>query len=83
MQPALVLVILTWSNLIRSSTAELGDDGMRRTLWLKEKAQAALEAAISVNVIDPELAQAAWVSGMSFVLFMPMLNTVFPATLRV
>ena len=61
MQPALILAILTFSNLMRSSTAELGEEGMRRTFWLKEKAQAALEAAVAVNVIDPDLAQAAWV----------------------
>ena len=83
MQPALVLAILTWANLIRSSTAELGDDGMKRTLWLKERAQAALEAAITVNVIDPDLAQAAWVSGMRSLLFKSILTEASLATMRV
>ncbi|OCB87151.1 hypothetical protein A7U60_g5665 [Sanghuangporus baumii] len=60
MQPALVFALLVWSNYLRSSTVDLGAEGMRRTLWLKEKAQAALDASVNASWIDPGLAQAAW-----------------------
>lgn len=62
MQPALVLAALTMSTFLRSSEAELGEEGRRRTLWLREMAQAALEASAAGARIDPGLAQAAWVS---------------------
>ena len=61
MQPALVYALLMWSNYHRSSAIDLGMEGMRRTIWLKEKAQAALEASVNAGWIDPGLAQAAWV----------------------
>ena len=61
MQPALVLALLMFSNYLRSSTFELGSEGMRRTNWLRDKAQAALDASVNAAWIDPSLAQAAWV----------------------
>ena len=61
MQPALVLAILMMSNFLRSSEAEMGGEGRTRTLWLREKAQAALEASVNAGWIDAGLAQAAWV----------------------
>lgn len=61
MQPALVFSALGMSYFMRSSEAELGADGMARTMWLMDKAQAALEASVHASWIDGELAQAAWV----------------------
>lgn len=61
MQPALVFAALGMSYFIRSSAAELGVDGMTRTIWLMDKAQAALETSVNASWIDGELAQAAWV----------------------
>lgn len=61
MQPALVLALLVFSNYLRCSTLELGLEGMRRTEWLRDKTQAALDASVSAAWIDPGLAQAAWV----------------------
>lgn len=70
MQPALVLAILMFSNYLRSSMAELGVEGIERTLWLKEKAQAAIDASVNAQWVDPGLAQAAWVcfSSLSLIL---------------
>lgn len=61
MQPALVLAILMFSNFFRSNTMELGSEGLKRTMWLREKAQAAMDASIAASWIDAGLAQAAWV----------------------
>lgn len=61
MQPALILAILMMSNFLRSSDADMGTEGRERTLWLREKAQAALEASVNAGWIDSALAQAAWV----------------------
>ncbi|KAH8113570.1 hypothetical protein DFH11DRAFT_1510242 [Phellopilus nigrolimitatus] len=61
MQPALVLAILAFGVFLRSSNADLGEEGMVRTLWLKEKAQAALDASVAASWVDPGLAQAAWI----------------------
>ena len=66
MQPALVLAILMMSNFLRSSEAEMGGEGRTRTLWLREKAQAALEASVNAGWIDAGLAQAAWVCLRNF-----------------
>jgi len=61
MQPALVFSALGMSYFMRSSEAELGADGMARTMWLMDKAQAALEASVHASWVDGELAQAAWI----------------------
>jgi hypothetical protein len=62
MQPAFVLALLALSQLLKSSEAQLGARGRERALWLRDKAQAALDASINAQWIDPGLAQAAWVS---------------------
>lgn len=60
-QPALVLAMLMHANFLRSSEAELGEEGRARTFWLREKAHAALDASVYAGCVDPGLAQAAWV----------------------
>ncbi|KAI5121039.1 hypothetical protein M0805_008615 [Coniferiporia weirii] len=74
MQPALILAMLMFTNFLRSNNAELGEEGRRRTYWLKEKAQAALDASINASWIDPGLAQAAWLLTVFEISAQPMRN---------
>lgn len=60
-QPALIFASLAMSNFFRSSEVELGSAGRQRSLWLVDKAQAALQASVNASWIDGGLAQAAWV----------------------
>ncbi|KLO16752.1 hypothetical protein SCHPADRAFT_847678, partial [Schizopora paradoxa] len=75
MQPALIYAVLGMGYFIRSSAAELGADGMTRTIWLMDKAQAALEASVHASWIDGELAQAAWIIALYEVAAHPYRST--------
>lgn len=68
MQPALVLSALAMSVLIQSSEAELGMEGRRRAMILKDAAQASFAASFDAGWIDSTLAQAAWVSSLTTIL---------------
>lgn len=63
MQPALLLAALAMATFFRSSELGLGAAGRERALWLRERAQGALEASVCAGWVEPGLAQAAWVGG--------------------
>jgi len=62
MQPSLVLAGLALSTFMASSEINRGNTGRMRSLWLRDMAQAALDASFNAQWIEPALAQAAWVS---------------------
>ena len=61
MQPSLVFAGLALSTLMRSSEMELGTAGRTRAAWLRDQAQASLEASWNAQWIDMTLAKAALV----------------------
>jgi len=61
-QPSVVLSALALSTIMRSSEVELGEEGRKFSLWLRDAAQSSLDASISASWIEPSLAQAAYVS---------------------
>jgi hypothetical protein len=62
MQPSLVFAGLALATLMKSSEMELGSAGRERAIWLRDKAQAWLEASWNSQWIDMTLAKAALVS---------------------
>jgi hypothetical protein len=62
MQPSLVFAGLALATLMKSSEMELGSAGRERAVWLRDKAQAWLEASLNSQWIDMTLAKAALVS---------------------
>ncbi|CAG8648862.1 3167_t:CDS:2, partial [Acaulospora colombiana] len=60
-QPSLVLAILSVATLMKSSEAGLGIEGRKFALWLRDAAQASLDASVNASWIDPSLARAAFV----------------------
>ncbi|CAG8745248.1 12475_t:CDS:2, partial [Acaulospora colombiana] len=61
-QPSVVLSALAMATLMRSSETGLGREGRKFALWLRDAAQASLDASINASWIDPSLAQAAFSS---------------------
>lgn len=61
-QPSLILAGLALASLMKSSEAGLGAKGREHSLWLRDAAQSALDASVSVGCLEPSLAQAAFVS---------------------
>ncbi|KAG1751431.1 uncharacterized protein EDB91DRAFT_1105483 [Suillus paluster] len=59
MQPSLVFAGLALATLMKSSEMELGSAGRERAVWLRDKAQAWLEASWNSQWIDMTLAKAA------------------------
>ncbi|KIJ68076.1 hypothetical protein HYDPIDRAFT_173755 [Hydnomerulius pinastri MD-312] len=59
MQPSLVFAGLALATLMKSSEMELGTAGRNRALWLRDQAQASLEASWNSQWIDMTLAKAA------------------------
>ncbi|KAG1812086.1 uncharacterized protein BJ212DRAFT_1371289 [Suillus subaureus] len=59
MQPSLVFAGLALATLMKSSEMELGSAGRERAVWLRDKAQAWLEASLNSQWIDMTLAKAA------------------------
>ncbi|OJA20523.1 hypothetical protein AZE42_01595 [Rhizopogon vesiculosus] len=59
MQPSLVFAGLALATLMKSSEMELGSAGRERAIWLRDKAQAWLEASWNSQWIDMTLAKAA------------------------
>jgi hypothetical protein len=60
-QPSVVLSALAMATLMRSSETGLGREGRKFALWLRDAAQASLDASVNASWIDPSLAQAAFV----------------------
>ena len=61
MQPSLVFAGLALATLMKSSEMELGTQGRTRAAWLRDQAQASLEASWNAQWIDMTLAKAALV----------------------
>ncbi|KAJ1309633.1 hypothetical protein OPQ81_006401 [Rhizoctonia solani] len=59
-QPALILAALAYSTFTQSSEIERGQDGRAKAMDLRAQAQAALDASLNSQRLDPTLAQAAW-----------------------
>ncbi|CCA70549.1 hypothetical protein PIIN_04486 [Serendipita indica DSM 11827] len=59
-QPSIVLSALAMSTLMKSSETGLGSEGRRFSLWLRDAAQASLDASLNVGWIEPSLVQAAY-----------------------
>ncbi|KAG8714331.1 hypothetical protein FRC11_008894, partial [Ceratobasidium sp. 423] len=63
-QPALILAALAYSTFTQSSEIEPvvagGQDGREKAMQLRVQAQAALDASLNSQRLDPTLAQAAW-----------------------
>ncbi|CAE6404179.1 unnamed protein product [Rhizoctonia solani] len=59
-QPALVLAALAYSTFTQSSEIERGQAGRAKAMELRVQAQAALDASLNSQRLDPTLAQAAW-----------------------
>ncbi|KIM31558.1 hypothetical protein M408DRAFT_21577 [Serendipita vermifera MAFF 305830] len=59
-QPSVVLSALAIATMMKSSEVGLGEEGRRFALWLRDAAQASLDASISASWIEPSLAQAAF-----------------------
>ncbi|KAF9227168.1 hypothetical protein BS17DRAFT_727147 [Gyrodon lividus] len=59
MQPSLVFAGLALATLMKSSEMELGTAGRNRAVWLRDQAQASLEASWNSQWIDMTLAKAA------------------------
>ncbi|CAE6452579.1 unnamed protein product [Rhizoctonia solani] len=59
-QPALILAALAYSTFTQSSEIERGQDGRSKAMELRTQAQAALDASLNSQRLDPTLAQAAW-----------------------
>ncbi|KAG9101620.1 hypothetical protein FS749_005158 [Ceratobasidium sp. UAMH 11750] len=59
-QPSLLLAALAYSTFTQSSEIEKGSAGRARAMELRNYAQAALEASLNSQRLDPTLAQAAW-----------------------
>ncbi|CAE6516745.1 unnamed protein product [Rhizoctonia solani] len=59
-QPALILAALAYSTFTQSSEIERGQDGRAKAMQLRFQAQAALDASLNSQRLDPTLAQAAW-----------------------
>ncbi|KAG1790494.1 uncharacterized protein HD556DRAFT_1310512 [Suillus plorans] len=64
MQPSLVFAGLALATLMKSSEMELGSAGRERAVWLRDKAQAWLEASMNSQWIDITLAKAALIIAM-------------------
>ncbi|KIJ54399.1 hypothetical protein M422DRAFT_222008 [Sphaerobolus stellatus SS14] len=64
MQPSLVIAALAMSNFLQSSELQGGNAGRSRSIWLRDLAQASLEASFNARWVDPTLAQAAWLLAM-------------------
>ncbi|KAG1832399.1 hypothetical protein EV424DRAFT_1342372 [Suillus variegatus] len=64
MQPSLVFAGLALATLMKSSEMELGSAGRERAVWLRDKAQAWLEASLNSQWIDITLAKAALIIAM-------------------
>ncbi|KAG8920018.1 hypothetical protein FRC00_010585, partial [Tulasnella sp. 408] len=64
MQPSLVLGCLAYSSFMLGSEAEGGALQRRKSMQLRELAQAAFEASYNAGWIDVPLAQAAWVMAL-------------------
>ncbi|KAF9515856.1 hypothetical protein BS47DRAFT_1315770, partial [Hydnum rufescens UP504] len=60
-QPSLIFAALALSMFLKSSDLELGAKGRTTALWLRDQAQAALEASLNSGFITPGLTQAALV----------------------
>ena len=61
MQPSLVFAGLALATLMKSSAVELSTVGRTRAAWLRDQAQASLEASWNAQWIDITLAKAALV----------------------
>lgn len=61
MQPSFVFAGLALATLMKSSEMELGTAGRTRAAWLRDQAQASLEASWNAQWIDITLAKAALV----------------------
>lgn len=59
-QPSLILAALAYSTFTQSSEIERGQSGRSKAMELRTQAQAALEASLNSQRLDPTLAQAAW-----------------------
>ncbi|CAE6421236.1 unnamed protein product [Rhizoctonia solani] len=59
-QPALILAALAYSTFTQSSEIERGQAGRTKAMELRVQAQAALDASLNSQRLDPTLAQAAW-----------------------
>lgn len=66
MQPSLVLALLAMSIFWQSSEVGIGHTGRERALRFRDEAQSALEASVNAGWLDEALAQAAWVSPVSY-----------------
>lgn len=60
-QPSLVLSALALATLMKSSEIGFGEPGRKRALYLRNTAQASLEAAWNAHRVDTTLAEAAMV----------------------
>jgi hypothetical protein len=60
-QPSLIFSALALSTLMQSTEVGLGKEGRKFALWLRDAAQASLDASVNVSWIDPNLAKAAFV----------------------
>ncbi|KAG8214094.1 hypothetical protein J3R82DRAFT_10852 [Butyriboletus roseoflavus] len=61
MQPSLVFAGLALATLMKSSEMELSTAGRNRAAWLRDQAQASLEASWNAQWIDMTLAKAAFI----------------------
>lgn len=68
MQPSLVFAGLALSTFLKSSEINRGRNGRIRALWIRDMAQASLDASFNARWIDPTLAQAAWVRIICYML---------------
>ncbi|CAE7156896.1 unnamed protein product [Rhizoctonia solani] len=75
-QPALILAALAYSTFTQSSEIERGQAGRTKAMELRAQAQAALDASLNSQRLDPTLAQAAWLLALFEVSAHPEHSTV-------
>ncbi|CAE6527496.1 unnamed protein product [Rhizoctonia solani] len=75
-QPALILAALAYSTFTQSSEIERGHSGRAKAMELRTQAQAALDASLNSQRLDPTLAQAAWLLALFEVSAHPEHSTV-------
>ncbi|KDN42120.1 hypothetical protein RSAG8_06978, partial [Rhizoctonia solani AG-8 WAC10335] len=75
-QPALILAALAYSTFTQSSEIESGQAGRAKAMELRGQAQAALDASLNSQRLDPTLAQAAWLLALFEVSAHPEHSTV-------
>jgi hypothetical protein len=68
LQPSLIYAGLALATLMKSSELELCGGGRSRALWLRDAAQSNMEQALGAQWIDLQLAEAALVRCLPFVM---------------